>query len=79
LNGDLFSEKQLNAIRFSTVNNTMSRVCSTGESGEITLSEEVVKDLNIYSFHFMMKTVEAKCKGTLKVCQIKNEMQKLWP
>jgi len=56
--------------------NTTSRVCSTGESGEITLSEEAVKDLNIYSFHLMMKTVEAKGKGTLKVYQIKKRNTK---
>ena len=51
--------------------NTTSRVCSTGESNEITVSEEAARDLSIYLFSFKKKTVEAKGKGTLNVFQIK--------
>lgn len=51
--------------------NTTSRVCSTGESGQITLSEEAVKNLNICSYQYTKKVVEAKGKGTLNVFQVK--------
>ena len=51
--------------------NTTSRVCSTGDSGEITLSEEALKSLSNFSFSFIKKTVEAKGKGFINVYQIK--------
>ena len=50
--------------------NTTSRVCSTGECGEITLSEDATKHVNIFAFRLVMKTVEAKGKGKLNVYQI---------
>ena len=56
--------------------NTTSRVCSTGDCGEITLSEEAMKNLNIWDFHVKKKTVEAKGKGSINVYQIKKRNTK---
>lgn len=57
--------------------NTTSRVCSTGESGQITLSEESVKDLDSWNFKMSKKIVEAKGKGVLNVFQIEKRSFKI--
>ena len=56
--------------------NTTSRVCSTGESGEITLSEEAAKNLSNCLYSFKKKIVEAKGKGMINVFQIKKRSMK---
>lgn len=56
--------------------NTTSRVCSTGDCGEITLSEEAMRNLNIWDFHMRKKTVEAKGKGSINVYQIRKRNTK---
>lgn len=52
--------------------NTTSRVCSTGEDGIITLSEEAYQNLNgVYlRLHFNERKVQAKGKGEIKTYQI---------
>ena len=54
--------------------NTTSRVCSTGDSGHIILSESAYKQLEIQRFQnslqFVQKEVEAKGKGTMKTFQV---------
>ena len=54
--------------------NTTSRVCSTGDSGKITISEAAYKQLRLKEYeqkiHFVQKSVEAKGKGNMITYQL---------
>lgn len=57
--------------------NTTSRVCSTGQSGKIIISEAAYEQLNdkyIDKYRFIEKSVEAKGKGTLKTYTLENKL-----
>lgn len=50
--------------------NTTSRVCSLGEDGVITISEEAYKKVRNCQYYFNEKMVWAKGKGDMKVYQV---------
>ena len=57
--------------------NTTSRVCSTGQSGKIIISEAAYEQLNdkyTDKYRFIEKSVEAKGKGTLKTYTLENKL-----
>jgi len=51
--------------------NTTSRVCSTGDKGMITLSNEAMIESRSCDLHFTKKIVQAKGKGDLITYQVK--------
>jgi len=53
--------------------NTTSRVCSTGEVGTITLSQEAFQEVKTRALTFTTREVAAKGKGTLKTFIIQRE------
>ena len=64
--------------------NTTSRVCSTGEVGKITLSQDAYKEVRTRGLKFTMREIFAKGKGNLKTYilqrQIRdNHRQKIQP
>ena len=55
--------------------NTTSRVCSTGESEKITLSQEAYKEVYYVGYNFLEREVEAKGKGIMKTYQIVSNIE----
>ena len=54
--------------------NTTSRVCSTGESERITLSQEAYKEVIFVGYNFTEREIEAKGKGIMKTYQINSSV-----
>jgi class 3 adenylate cyclase len=55
--------------------NTTSRVCSTGEDGQITISERAYEQADMPELSFEQRVVEAKGKGVITTYQVSTEVK----
>ncbi|CAD8108619.1 unnamed protein product [Paramecium sonneborni] len=56
--------------------NTTSRVCSTGQDGQVTLSNEAYQEINMPELQFTQRKVAAKGKGELITYQVSREIKR---
>ncbi|CAD8127655.1 unnamed protein product [Paramecium sonneborni] len=56
--------------------NTTSRVCSTGQDGQVTLSNEAYQEINMPDLQFTQRKVAAKGKGELITYQVSKDIKR---
>ncbi|CAK69401.1 unnamed protein product (macronuclear) [Paramecium tetraurelia] len=56
--------------------NTTSRVCSTGQDGQVTLSSEAYQEINMPDLQFTERKVAAKGKGELITYQVSKDIKR---